>query len=39
VAKLRRLRKSEKENIKLKQLVANLTLDKHLLQKVLRNKF
>ncbi len=38
-AELRRLKELEKENTKLKQLVADLTLDKHLLQKVLRKKF
>ncbi len=32
VAELRRLRVLEDENRKLKQLVADLTLDKHLLQ-------
>jgi len=39
VAELRRLKELEKENTKLKQLVADLTLDKHLLQEVLRKKF
>jgi putative transposase len=38
VAELRRLRQLEEENHKLKQLVADLTLDKHMLQEVLRNK-
>lgn len=39
VAELRRLKELEKENSKLKQMVADLTLDKHLLQEVLRKKF
>ncbi|MCB2191361.1 MAG: transposase [Deltaproteobacteria bacterium] len=39
VAELRRLKELEKGNTKLKQLVADLTLDKHLLQEVLRKKF
>lgn len=39
IAELRRLKELEKENKKLKQLVADLTLDKHLLQEVLRKKF
>jgi putative transposase len=38
VAELRRLRQIEDENRKLKQLVADLTLDKHMLQEVLRKK-
>ena len=38
VAELRRLRQLEDENRQLKQLVADLTLDKHLLQEVLRKK-
>lgn len=38
VAELRRLRQLEEENRKLKQLVADLTLDKHMLQEVLRKK-
>jgi len=38
VAELRRLRQLEKENRQLKQLVADLTRDKHLLQEVLRKK-
>ena len=38
VAELRRLKELERENHKLKQLVADLTLDKHLLQEVLRKK-
>ena len=39
VAELRRLRLLEDENRKLKQLVADLTLDKHILQDVLSKKF
>ena len=39
VAELRKLRQLEDENRKLKQLVADLTLDKHMLQEVLRKKF
>jgi putative transposase len=39
VTELRRLRQQEEENRKLKQLVADLTLDKHMLQEVLRKKF
>jgi putative transposase len=38
VAELRRLRQQEEENRKLKQLVADLTLDKHMLQEVIRKK-
>ena len=38
VAELRRLRQLEDENHKLKQLVADLTLDKHMLQEVVRKK-
>jgi putative transposase len=38
VAELRRLRLLEEENRKLKQLVADLTLDKHMLQEVIRKK-
>jgi putative transposase len=38
IAELRRLRQLEEENRKLKQLVADLTLDKHRLQEVLRKK-
>jgi putative transposase len=36
VAELRRLRQIEEENRKLKQLVTDLTLDKHMLQEVIR---
>jgi len=36
VAELRRLKQLEEENRKLKQLVADLSLDKHMLQDVLK---
>ncbi len=39
VAELRRLRQLEEENKKLKSIVADLTLDKQMLQEVLRKKF
>jgi len=39
VPELRRLRQLEKENQHLKQLVADLSLDKQMLQDVLNNKF
>ncbi len=39
IAELARLRQLEDENSKLKSLVADLTLDKHMLQEVLRKKF
>lgn len=39
ISELRRLRQLEEENRKLKQLVADLTLDKTMLQEVLRKKF
>ncbi len=39
VAELARLRQLEDENKKLKGLVADLSLDKHMLQEVLRKKF
>jgi hypothetical protein len=39
IAELARLRQLEDENKKLKALVADLTLDKHMLQEVLRKKF
>ena len=39
VAELARLRQLEDENKRLKSLVADLTLDKHMLQEVLRKKF
>lgn len=38
VAELQRLRQLEDENRKLKQLVADLSLDKHMLQEVIRKK-
>ena len=38
VAELRRLKQLEEENRKLKQLVADLSLDKAMLQEVLRKK-
>ena len=38
IAELRRLRQLEDENRRLKQLVADLTLDKHMLQEVIRKK-
>ena len=38
VAELRRLRQLEKENKRLKQLVADLTLDKYMLQEVIAKK-
>jgi putative transposase len=38
VAELRRLRQLEEENRKLKQLVADLTLDKYILQEVIRKQ-
>ena len=36
VSELRRLRQLEEENNRLKRLVADLTLDKHILQETLR---
>ena len=39
VSELRELRQLRDENKKLKQLVADLTLDKHILQDSLRKKF
>ena len=39
VAELACLRQLEDENKKLKSLVADLTLDKHMLQEALRKKF
>ena len=36
VSELRRLRQLEDENARLKRLVADLTLDKHILSKALR---
>ena len=38
VSELRRLRQVEDENHRLKQLVADLTLDKHMLTEALRQK-
>lgn len=38
VSELRRLKQLEEENYKLKQLVADLSLDKHMLQDILRKK-
>jgi putative transposase len=38
VPELRKLRQLEEENLKLKQLVADLSLDKHILQEVLAKK-
>ncbi len=38
IAKVKRLRILEEENRKLKQLVADLSLDKQMLQDVLRKK-
>jgi putative transposase len=38
VAELRRLRQLEEENRKLKKLVVDLALDKHILQEVLQKK-
>jgi putative transposase len=38
IAELRRLRQLEEENRKLKKIVADLTLDKHMLQDVLSKK-
>ena len=39
VAEIRRLKQLEEENTKLKHLVADLTLDKTMLQDVLRRKW
>lgn len=38
VSELRRLRSLEDENARLKRLVADLSLDKHMLSEALRNK-
>jgi len=38
VTELRKLRQLEEENIQLKKLVADLSLDKHMLQEVLKKK-
>ncbi|CAI1853221.1 Uncharacterised protein [Serratia quinivorans] len=39
VTELRRLRQSAEENHRLKRLVADLSLDKEMLQDVIRKKF
>ena len=39
ITELRRVKQLEDENRRLKGLVADLTLDKHMLQEVLRKKF
>jgi len=39
VTEIRRLRQLEDENVKLKRVVADLTLDKAMLQHVLRKKW
>ena len=38
VAELRRLRQLEDENRQLKELMADLSLDRHMLQEVIRKK-
>jgi len=38
VAEMRRLKQLEEENSKLKRLVADLSLDRHMLQEVIRKK-
>jgi len=38
VSELRKLRQLEAENARLKHLVADLTLDKHILQEVIAKK-
>ena len=38
VTELRRMRMLEEENSRLKRVVADLTLDRHILQEVLRKK-
>lgn len=38
ISELRKLRQLEDENQKLKKLVADLSLDKHMLQEVIANK-
>jgi putative transposase len=38
VSEVRELRQMRKENARLKRLVADLTIDKHILQEVLRRK-
>jgi putative transposase len=39
MSELRRLKQLEEENRRLKQMVADLSLDKHMLQEVLTKKF
>ncbi len=39
MTELRRLRQLEDENLRLKKLVADLSLDKEMLQEVLKQKF
>ena len=39
VTELRKMRMLEEENARLKRVVADLTLDRHILQEVLRKKF
>ncbi len=39
VAEIRELKLSREENARLKRLVADLTLDKHMLQEALKKKF
>ena len=39
ISELRRLKQLEEENTKLKQIVADLSLDKQMLQDVLKKKF
>jgi putative transposase len=39
VSELKKLRVLEEENSRLKRVVADLTLDKHILQEALRKKF
>ena len=38
VSELRKLRQLEDENVRLKRVVADLTLDKHILQEVIAKK-
>jgi putative transposase len=38
VSELRKLRQLEDENVRLKKLVADLTLDKHILNEVIAKK-
>ncbi len=39
IVEMRRVKQLEDENRRLKGLVADLTVDKHMLQEVLRKKF